>query len=203
MQMTNTLLLDTMLSVPLSALLSYLMRRRYQCSRPACGLAFLLGAYIALMFSATGLTPTRIVPADLQGLLSRLQPLQRLKWNLPLSQTILRTLGNLVLMAPFALLTCLLFPEHRALGRQLLLALGLSLLIEGLQVLLGRETDVIDLLLNTAGAGLGYLAYRLIRRRFPEQVKRLEVRGTECILYSYVLSALMLLLIAGAFRMAA
>lgn len=201
--MSTTLLWNTMLSVPLSALLSYLMHRRYQCSRPACGLAFVLGAYIALMFSATGLTPTAVSPADMRGLLARLQPLNRLQWSAPASQTVLRTLGNLALMAPFALMTCLLFPEHRALRRQLLLALGLSLLIEGLQALLGRETDSVDLVLNTAGAGIGYLSYRWISVRFPDFAKRLEVRGTECILYSYVLSALTLLLIAGAFRMAA
>lgn len=200
--MTHLVLLDTALSVPLSALLSYLLHKRYLCSRRACLAAFGLGAYLALMFSATGLVPTPFSPPSVGGLLTRLTPLARLRESLPAALAAMRVAGNLLMMAPFALLTCLLFPEHRSLSRQLLLSLGLSLLIEGLQVALGRSTDVCDVALNLVGAAVGYGAYIVLARRCCAFAAEFEVRGTQCILYAYVLSTLVLLLIIGAFRMA-
>ena len=68
--------------------------------------------------------------------------------------------ANIVLFAPLGfLLPCALRSFRRA-WPTLLLAAGLSVLIETTQALLpGHSTDVDDVILNSAGAALGYLAF--------------------------------------------
>lgn len=198
----TTVLLDTALYMPLAALLSYLIKRRYRCSGAACIAAFLLGATITVVFSATGLVPTNALPRDLRTTFITIARLIRFDAILPVYRATASTLGNLILLVPFALLTSLLFPEHRSLGRQLLLALALSVLIEVGQLLLKRPTDSVDIILNCMGAGLGYYLCWAMRKRWPDFCQKLEIRGTQCVLCAYVLSALVLLLFTGTIRMA-
>ncbi|WP_179395955.1 VanZ family protein [Lacticaseibacillus absianus] len=89
-------------------------------------------------------------------------------------------LGNLVLLAPLAVIAPLLWPHLAHLRRVLVLCLLTSLTIECLQVVLTaldlarRSFDLNDLLLNTAGGLLGYAAFALVRRWRPDWVDRLN-----------------------------
>jgi glycopeptide antibiotics resistance protein len=76
------------------------------------------------------------------------------------------TLGNVVLFLPLGILLPLLFPGFRSLGRVALLAAFLSLSIETIQffsAFIGnfRAVDIDDVLLNTLGACVGFVIYRL------------------------------------------
>lgn len=74
------------------------------------------------------------------------------------------TAGNLLWFVPLGLLVPRLWPQRR-LGTVTALGLGLSLLVEACQYLLGTGVpDVDDLLLNTLGAMLGYGLHCLHRR---------------------------------------
>jgi glycopeptide antibiotics resistance protein len=71
--------------------------------------------------------------------------------------------GNLVLFAPLGFLLPSAVRACRRLWPTLLVAAGLSVLIETTQALLpGHSSDVDDVILNTTGAALGYLAFWVI-----------------------------------------
>ena len=72
--------------------------------------------------------------------------------------------GNLLLFFPLGLLAPSVWPRLRRFVPALLCAAAGSAAIEGAQYFLGRMTDVDDLLLNTAGAGLGWLCWFLFCR---------------------------------------
>ena len=73
-------------------------------------------------------------------------------------------LGNIALFAPLGFLLPVALRSFRRAGPALLFAAGLSMLIETTQALLpGHSTDVDDVILNTTGAALGYLAFVVIR----------------------------------------
>jgi glycopeptide antibiotics resistance protein len=71
--------------------------------------------------------------------------------------------GNIALFAPFGFLLPFAARSLRRLRPTLLVAGGLSLLVETSQALLpGHSTDVDDVILNTAGAALGFFAFAVI-----------------------------------------
>ncbi len=78
--------------------------------------------------------------------------------------------GNVVMFMPFGFFPPLLW---RASGRKAIAAgFFASLFIEITQLFLPRSTDIDDLILNTAGAALGFLIYRLLHRRFGGFIDR-------------------------------
>lgn len=78
---------------------------------------------------------------------------------------------NIVLFLPLGFLLPLIWPENDRLGRVLLFGAALSLVIELSQLLNIRSTDIDDLLLNTLGALLGFLLFRLYRHVFRRESK--------------------------------
>ncbi len=73
---------------------------------------------------------------------------------------------NIVLFLPLGFLLPLIWPQNDRFGRVLLFGAALSLLIELSQLLNIRSTDIDDLLLNTLGALIGFLLFRLYRLVF-------------------------------------
>ena len=72
-------------------------------------------------------------------------------------------IGNMALFVPFGFLLPAAVRTCRRLWVTLVVAAGLSALIESLQAILPEHaTDVDDVILNTTGAVLGYLAFRVI-----------------------------------------
>lgn len=84
-------------------------------------------------------------------------------------------IGNVALFFPLGFLLPAAVRTCRRLWVTLIAAAGLSVLIETLQAILpGHTTDVDDVILNTAGAALGFLAYSLVawtvnRRATPDE----------------------------------
>jgi glycopeptide antibiotics resistance protein len=121
--------------------------------------ALLLLAYLALLLDLTLLRWTGTV----------LPPDKRLNWA-PLESIVhflsvggwpmvVNVLGNVAAFVPFGFLIPPLRDARTGVARVALLSLMLSAQIEALQYLSGRRTaDVDDLLLNTLGGVLGYLA---------------------------------------------
>lgn len=79
----------------------------------------------------------------------------------------LNVVGNLAAFVPLGLLLPMFRDEWRSLPCAGAFSLAVSLLIESLQYISGqRVADVDDLLLNTLGGILGYLAFAVLRRVF-------------------------------------
>ena len=76
-------------------------------------------------------------------------------------------LGNVLAFVPFGMILPMLTPKCRNFFHIVLLGFDFSLFVETIQLISKVGSfDVDDLILNTLGATLGYLAYRLIRRYF-------------------------------------
>ncbi len=73
--------------------------------------------------------------------------------------------GNIVVFMPLGVLLPNIHPRFRSWASTMIIALGVSTLIEVLQFISAqRVTDVDDLLLNALGALLGYGCYALLRQ---------------------------------------
>lgn len=102
-------------------------------------------------------------------------PLRELFRTLPLlpARQIIREFGgNVLLFVPFTLFGPILWARLRTWWWPLAVGLGGSVAIELIQLALSafvgypyRQTDVDDVILNTAGAFLGYAVFSLLRRR--------------------------------------
>lgn len=84
--------------------------------------------------------------------------------------------GNVLLGVPFGVLVPVLAPRTRGLLRVLLLTASVMLLVEFAQgaLVTGRAFDVDDVILNTAGALIGYL---LVGRRMSRAIHARERRA--------------------------
>ena len=76
-------------------------------------------------------------------------------------------LGNVLAFVPFGMILPMLTTKCRNFFHIVLLGVDFSLFVETIQLISKVGSfDVDDLILNTLGAALGYLVYRLIRRYF-------------------------------------
>ena len=92
---------------------------------------------------------------------------------------LMNTFGNLALFLPFGILLPLSGQRFRTLKRVLLIALCLSVSIETIQFVLRffgnpRAVDIDDVILNTAGACLGFAVYKYGIRKSVDRIQKTE-----------------------------
>lgn len=90
---------------------------------------------------------------------------------------------NVVMLVPFGFLAPLIWPQLAKWWRAALAGLSFSLLIELSQLVNYRSSDVDDLILNTLGAALGYVLFRLYIRLTHRELPPTIGRGYEPALY--------------------
>lgn len=163
-------------------------RRKRPCSVEACVLAVLFAVYISGVYHFTGagtLQDWLLFGLDLDQTEINLIPFFR---GIDLVPYVL----NVVLFLPLGALVPMLWKQMRDWYRVLGLGILLSVFIEVTQLLNYRRTDVDDLILNTAGAVIGYGVY-LLWRRCTKQPDRF------CSMVLWELPVTILLLFAGRF----
>jgi len=147
-------------------------KRRQQCLYQkinACAetAGVLLFSYLIMLFVQTfsdngGVNEIRLVPFQIiSG-----QIAHRNDGTLFYREFIYNILGNTAVFVPVGFLTAYLCGGR--FGKTVLSGLWLSLLIETVQLPLNRTSDVDDLILNTAGAVIGWVVYRLLRLVFKK-----------------------------------
>lgn len=169
--------------LPVAAAVALLLRRR-QMSWGQVVVGVFLCTY------AVWIASVALVPAGAWA--SASGQAGRLSVNLIPFHTIINTLhiywkqvvrqlgGNLLLFAPFTILLPAFWPRCRSWGTALALGVGGSLFIEVVQLLLSlavghpyRSVDIDDVILNTAGAALGYALFVAGRQVMELRSKRL------------------------------
>lgn len=85
--------------------------------------------------------------------------------------TIPQMLLNIVLFVPLGLAAPFISKKSSFL-QVAVTGLSLSFLIEFIQIFIGRECSMDDLICNTLGAIIGYLMYLLLRKLFPKFVEK-------------------------------
>ncbi len=74
------------------------------------------------------------------------------------------------------------------LKRILLVNLGISLSIELSQLFNNRKTDIDDIILNVAGAIIGYIVYRLVAKLFPKISNKNMFKISEFVIYVMIMT---------------
>lgn len=162
----------------------YLARRRRYPDRPErfwAGLA-VFGLYLAFTLHLTG--AGTLFDGLSYGFVPRLYQINLVPFSREMDVSYP---GNLLLFLPFGWLVPLIWKKWDRLPRVACAALALSFLIEASQLLNNRFSDVDDLIINTAGALLGYLLFRLTAR--PADRPRPETSLAELPLYTAVMLA--------------
>lgn len=93
---------------------------------------------------------------------------------------------NVILFMPLGFLLPYLWKNYRNLGKTALMGLFFSALIEIAQLPTSRVADVDDLMMNTLGAALGYVAWRLIGGHFfnrKEERRVISLGNSEPVIY--------------------
>lgn len=119
--------------------------------------------YLVMLFTQTfvtnpGANEVRLIPFE--SILTQ----WRLRNEAPAYRNlfIFNVLGNIGVFVPIGLMTACLF--RGGFGKTVAAGFLLSLLIEGTQLPLDRTSDVDDLMLNTAGAAVGYFFFWMFSR---------------------------------------
>ena len=148
--------------LPVMALLYCTLLRQYRLKKLI--LVFIFAAYLSAVFTAVGIPAINTLTFNAE-----------FNWipvidiiNSPL-EYVKNTVLNILLFVPLGLLLPVLWEEYASIKKVLLMGLGLSLMIELLQIFTFRLTDIDDLLTNTAGAFLGYILLNLYTKKFPQK----------------------------------
>lgn len=114
--------------------------------------------------------PMAVSTRSLASPLLNLTPLVNILHFATVEDLLINIVGNVAMFIPLGIVLPVVFPKLNRLWKVALTGLLISLTIELLQLpMVGRTTDVDDLLLNTLGCVLGYGIYalcRALRRRF-------------------------------------
>jgi glycopeptide antibiotics resistance protein len=75
-----------------------------------------------------------------------------------------QVIGNLVMLLPLGIYIPLLFPRLAGFFKVFIICLSVSVSIELMQLITNaRSTDIDDVILNTSGAIVGYIIYKVLR----------------------------------------
>lgn len=81
---------------------------------------------------------------------------------------VLNVLGNIFAFVPLGIGLPLLGKQYQNTLKMTALAVLLPVMVEFMQLFIGRQVDVDDIVLNASGIILGYLLYRILHRVFPK-----------------------------------
>ena len=129
------------------------------------GMYCLFSLYLSAIFSLVGLPNVLYVRPEIN---LNLIPL------LGIIEDLSNSLLNVLLFIPLGLFLPVIWLRYRNIKSTVAFGIGLSIMIELLQMLTFRATDVNDLITNTAGTAIGFLLIQPIICKLPavEQGKR-------------------------------
>ena len=135
----------------------YFHKRIFHSREKAIG-CFLFAVYLSGMFAVAGLPDIRYIRFEANV---NLVPFQYMFSDYE------NSLLNVLLFVPLGCFLPLLWQKFKPFYRTVLFGLGVSLLIEVLQIFTYRATDVNDLMTNTLGTFLGWCLGRLLLALCP------------------------------------
>lgn len=135
-----------------------------------------MGHWLAALGGERPLFPP--VDWDIQLHTLQLTPLQEIYRAFRGPWVMFLMLANIGIFLPVGFFAALLWRRPRW-WKSLLIGFSASCVIEFIQFFIGRSTDIDDVILNTAGAFLGYWLFWLLRSLFPRFVSRFQCSERE------------------------
>ena len=91
------------------------------------------------------------------------------------------TVLNIFLFVPLSFMLPILYRKYYRIGKIALVAFLVSLSVEIAQMFGTGATDINDLITNTVGACLGFVAFKLVYKVIPKSwIKQTQVDGVQC-----------------------
>lgn len=119
----------------------------------------LLSCYLGVVYVLVGLPTVTYIRPEMN---LNLIPI------LPMAEDLKNSVLNVILFVPFGMMLPLGWRKFQEKYHAVGFSFGISLFIELLQMLTFRATDVNDLITNTVGASLGYLAIMPVIKKNPK-----------------------------------
>lgn len=157
--------------LPIMIILHYTVFRRHNLKKMI--LVFIYAAYLSAVFTAVGIPTINALAINAE-----------FNWipvidiiNSP-TEYIKNTVLNIILFVPLGFLLPAIWSKYRPFKITFFIGLGLTFIIEILQIFSYRLTDVDDLLTNTAGTIIGYYLSRMfaekLRLKLPNSNEKYE-----------------------------
>ena len=125
-------------------------------------LYFVFATYLTAVYLFVGMPTLQFMRFDLS---LTLMPF------LPMIADFKNTILNIILFIPLGIMLPFLWKKYNNLKTTLIFGFSMSLVIELLQILTYRATDINDLIANTLGAVVGYFVFRITSCVFPSLSK--------------------------------
>lgn len=159
---------------------------------------------MVIIFSLTGISPMSGFHIDIKieeiSFIPFVTIIEMLQGGITF-HTIINIIGNIVMFIPIGFFSPLLWTKLNSLKKIALFGLGISFIIEFTQLFLSRATDIDDLILNTSGAMLGYLALLAFKNLIPAVDKKINIElkfmKKEQILFICILVPYIVIIIGG------
>ena len=145
--------------LPIMIVLRYAVFKRY--TKIQFLLVFIYAIYLSAAFSVVGIPALNSIIVNWEF---NLIPLVDIL-NSP-REYIINTVLNIMLFIPLGFLIPAIWNEYRSIKKVFLIGIGLSLIIEILQIFTFRLTDIDDLITNTLGTTIGYSFSRRLSENF-------------------------------------
>ena len=168
---------DLLPAALLMILVFWILDRLYFRNRKKSAFYCLISCYLAVVYVLVGLPTVTYIRPELN---LNLIPI------LPMAEDLQNSALNVVLFVPLGILLPIGWKKFRERRYALQLGFGISLCIELLQMLTFRTTDVNDLITNTLGTCLGYLAAREMMKQKP-RIANLVVEENNHTLFAVLL----------------
>ena len=142
--------------------------------------------YIAIVLSITG--PGHILDIGIER--ERIISLVPFKFQ---SENLFSQITNVILFIPLGVFLPSLWSKFEKFFNTILIGFSFSLIIELLQLLNVRATDIDDLIMNTLGAAIGYLIYLLLFKKLSCRIKLNNISNKFWIKYNGELIIILIL----------
>jgi glycopeptide antibiotics resistance protein len=155
----------------------------YKLSREHIVIVYIFVYYLAVVLSFTGIPSIMDIVQNRFGIITPTGlnfPPDEINWIpfLWLTEGVRPYIENILLFIPFGFMLPLIWRKYEVLWKTALSGLTFSLIIELSQLFNSRITDLDDLLMNTLGALIGWVIFRLLKEHLAKLQDKVSVEST-------------------------
>lgn len=155
----------------------------YKLSREHMVIVYIFAYYLAVVLSFTGIPSIMDIVQNRFGIITPTGlnfPPDEINW-IPffwLTEGVRPYIENMLLFVPFGFMLSLIWKKYEVLWKTALSGFTFSLIIELSQLFNSRITDLDDLLMNTLGALIGWVIFRLLKGHLVKLQDKVSVPST-------------------------
>ena len=156
----------------------------YKLSREHIVIVYIFVYYLAVVLSFTGIPSIMDIVQNRFGIITPTGlnfPPDEINW-IPffwLTEGVRPYIENILLFIPLGFMLPWIWKKYEVLWKTALFGITFSLIIELSQLFNSRITDLDDLLMNTLGALIGWVIFRLLKKHLAKLQDKVSVQSTQ------------------------